>query len=838
MPGPWFQAIPRSGDAVMASRRRRLRLPRNATRAAFCRGPERLEARSLMAADAHMAVGMNLENVVDWSPAWTFTDAFKASRPWITQTFNTATWATTWDDPSTPPLALDAAGNVVRLATWTNAAGQTIQQRAGTLMFRGLGGGYAGGTYRAEWDGEGVVSFGFDARVIASGRTPAGRTFADLAVTPTDDGIFMLVESTDPADPVRGFNVWMPDWQGRRFAGERWEPGAAFSPFHPLFLERLAPFSTLRFMGMQETNSSDIRTWADRRDATAIRQGSGPGGTVSEPLVNGMAVEYMVQLANDLDADAWFNMPHLADDAFVRGFATYVRDHLEPGRRAYVEWANEVWNFGWGFEASHWVAEQTRLPVNAGLDPDLAQWIVAGREAKRDLDIWSEVFAGHTDRLVRVAAGWAAVDWVTARVADAMDGAFDAIAIAPYITPTDDQRAGYSAATTVDRVLADTRANVATSLAWTAAHERLAREWSSRLGRPIQLVAYEGGPHLDGRGEPYQPAFHAATNDPRMGDIYRDYLVGLDAAGMDLFVDFQFTGQAGAAPWGDFAKLHRMDEPLATAHRYTAVVAAADGSLWGAAPPTPAVVTVSVPDAAAAEAGLDPGRIRLTRSGGDLSAPLTVRFAVGGSATPRADYVALPEAVTFAAGVTALRLLVAPLDDPLVEAGETVVVEVLPGPGYVVGPVSRGGVTIASDDLPPTPVVAVASSTIGEGDSGRRRLVFTLTLSTASNLPASVTWRTSAGTARPGSDYVGGTGTVTFAPGQTSRTVGVWVIGDRAREGDERFTLELDAPRNVRLSDTASRATGTILDDDTVRAATFAAWASSTTPTGTKKRVR
>jgi len=354
-----------------------VRRPRqNAARVAFCNGCERLEPRSVMAGDSpvmHMAIGMNLENVVDWSPAWTFTDAFKASRPWIDLAFNTTTWATSWDDPGTPPLALDADGNVLRLATWANAAGQTIEQRAGTLMFRGLGGGYAGGSYRAEWDGEGVVSFGFDARVTASGRTVAGRNYADLLVTPTDDGIFMLVESTNPANPARNFNVWMPDWQGRSFAGQRWEPGAAFSPFHPLFLERLAPFHTLRFMGMQETNSSDIRTWFDRRDARDIRQGSGPGGTVSEPLVNGMSVEYMVQLANDLDADPWFNMPYLADDAFVRNFATYVRDHLEPGRKVYVEWANEVWNFGWGFEASHWVAAQARLPVNAGLDPDLAQ---------------------------------------------------------------------------------------------------------------------------------------------------------------------------------------------------------------------------------------------------------------------------------------------------------------------------------------------------------------------------------------------------------------------------------------------------------------------------------
>lgn len=527
----------------------------------------------------HMAVGMNLENVVDWSPAWTFTDAFKASRPWISQTFNPQTWALSWDDSTAPPLDLDADGNVKSLKTWTQN-GVTMKQYAGTLMFRGLGGNYAGGTYHAEWDGTGVVTFGFDAVVTSSGETAEGRNFAELAVTPTDNGIYMRIEETSPTDPVRNFNIWMPDYNGQSFRGQRWEPGADFSPFHPLFLARLDPFTTLRFMGMQETNTSDIVTWDQRRDANDIRQGSGSGGTPSDPIVNGMSLEYMVELANELDADPWFNMPYQADDTFVRNFATYVSQNLEPGRTVYVEWANEVWNFGWGFEASQWVAGKAKA---AGLDPDYGQWIVAGQEAKRDMDIWSEVFANQSSvDLIRVAGGWAAVDWVTNQVLENMDGSFDAIAIAPYITPTDAQRAGYTSATTVDKIIADTRTNVATSVQWTADHELLAQQWSAELGRPIELVAYEGGPHLDGRGAPYQNAFYAATNDARMGDIYGDYLRTLDAAGLDLYMDFQFTGQAGAAPWGDFAKLHRMDQSLATAYRYNAVVSAANGSLWNA----------------------------------------------------------------------------------------------------------------------------------------------------------------------------------------------------------------------------------------------------------------
>jgi hypothetical protein len=686
---------------------------------------ETCEPRLLMAADGHMAVGMNLENVVDWSPAWTFTDAFQASRPWISQAFNTATWNTSWDATDAPLLSLDSRGNPTSLATWKNAAGDTMKQVAGTLMFRGLGGGYAGGVYRAEWDGTGTVAFGLDAVTVASGRTSTGRNYADLQVTPTDNGIYLRIDATSPTDPVRNFNVWMPDWQGQHFAGQRWQPGDSFSPFHPLFLQRLKPFHTIRFMGMQETNSSGIRSWADRRDALDIRQGSGSGGTPSEPMVNGMSVEYMVQLANDLNANPWFNMPHMADDDFVRNFATYVRDHLKPGLAAYVEWSNEIWNFGWGFEASQWVSEQTKLPANAGLD----NWQVAGREAKRDLDIWSDVFAGQTSRLVRVAAGWAAVEWVTNRVVESMGGSFDAIAIAPYITSTDEQRAGYTSATTVDRVIADTRANVATSIEWVGNHARLAREWQARLGRPVQLVAYEGGHHLDGRSGPYQDAFYTATNDPRMGDIYRDYLRGLDAAGMSLYVDFQFTGGPGATPWGDFAKLHRMDEPLETAYRYNAVVSAANGSLWNTTvPPPPPVISI--------------------------------------------------------------------------------------------------------------PVISISAAAIAEGNAGRRPMTFTLSLSQASTRPVTVRWGMANGTAIAGRDYVAAAGRVTFAPGQTRRTITALVLGDRTAEADETFRIGLASPVNATLSTTESRGTGTIRNDDVPArlAAAFASFAPPTSTPSTKTR--
>ena len=543
-------------------------------------GPERLESRAMFAA-APMQVGMNLENVVDWSPAWTFTDAFQSSRPWIAQAVDVASGAGLWDVGDAHPLPVNAKGEITRFETWTEN-GRQFRHQAATLLFRDVGT-YASGTYHAQWEGTGTVSFGFDARVLSTTTGADGIHRAELAVTPTSAGILVRIESTDPADPVRGIHVWMPDWKGKSFAGEVWKPGAAFSPFHPLFLERLDPFATIRFMGWQETNSSSVRTVADARPADAARQSSGPGGSPSEPKVNGVSIEQMVQLANDLDADPWFNMPPRADDGYVRAFAQTVRDRLEPGRKVYVEWSNEIWNWGWGFDGARYVDEVAVRPEYAGLD----HWQIAGREAKRDLDIWSDVFAGQTSRLVRVAAGQAANEWIVDRVASAMGGSFDVLAIAPYILPTDQQRATYTAATTVDTILADCRTAVDTASDWTRRHKALADTWSKTLGRSVSLVAYEGGVHLDSRGSPAQQAFYDASNDRRMGELYRQYLQGLATAGMSLYVDFQFTGQSGASPWGDFAKLHAMDEPVASAWRYAAVVTAADGSLFRPAPRPP-----------------------------------------------------------------------------------------------------------------------------------------------------------------------------------------------------------------------------------------------------------
>jgi chitinase len=138
-------------------------------------------------------------------------------------------------------------------------------------------------------------------------------------------------------------------------------------------------------------------------------------------------------------------------------------------------------------------------------------------------------------------------------------------------------------------------------------------------------------------------------------------------------------------------------------------------------------------------------------------------------------------------------------------------------------------------------VVSIASSSISEGFSGRRIMSFTLSLSAASTAPVSVRWATANGTARAGSDYRAASGTVVFAAGQTSRTIGVYVFGDRFVEADETFVVKLSTPLRATLSTASATAVGTILNDDgQFRAAVASAFAMMASPTagstGTKLR--
>ena len=80
--------------------------------------------------------------------------------------------------------------------------------------------------------------------------------------------------------------------------------------------------------------------------------------------------------------------------------------------------------------------------------------------------------------------------------------------------------------------------------------------------------------------------------------------------------------------------------------------------------------------------------------------------------------------------------------------------------------------------------------------------------------PVSVDYATSDGTATAGADYEAATGTLTFAPGEASKSVTVHVTSDAAHEGDETLQLKLSNATGGASLGSPAGATVTIADDD------------------------
>jgi len=135
-------------------------------------------------------------------------------------------------------------------------------------------------------------------------------------------------------------------------------------------------------------------------------------------------------------------------------------------------------------------------------------------------------------------------------------------------------------------------------------------------------------------------------------------------------------------------------------------------------------------------------------------------------------------------------------------------------PGNDGGIVSRASlVTFEGSVGGPDPVVlAVADAFVLEGDRGSSKVAVAVTLSQSSDAVVTVNYATSNGTALAKSDYTATSGTLTFQPGETSRTISVSIKGDRKRETNETFSVQLSNAVGATIDDGV--ASVTILNDD------------------------
>ncbi len=341
--------------------------------------PEAVVTADLRPDVTKQPVMMNLSSVRDWSPQAPFLDHFKTARAWIghmpgrwggvtEEELNAAGYL----DPDGWPLAIPPELGSIGTVLLTDLP-ETATSLAGRYVLR--------------FEGTGIVEVAGRATNVRYGANEVSFDF-----TPGPGAVDLRIQRSDrdgTGDYVRNISVV------READLQAVAQGALFNPD---WLDRIEGFAALRFMDWMETNNSTQVGWEDRpqmRDYTWTRKG--------------VPAEILVALANRIGADAWFTLPHMADDTYVRNFAKLVSEGLDEDLKTYVEYSNEVWN--WQFQQAHWADEQAR--EKWGKDGLWLQYY-AGRAATV-ADIWTEIFAAGdpsrdlSGRLVRVIStqtGW------------------------------------------------------------------------------------------------------------------------------------------------------------------------------------------------------------------------------------------------------------------------------------------------------------------------------------------------------------------------------------------------------------------------------------------------
>ncbi|RVT98545.1 hypothetical protein EOD42_00010 [Rhodovarius crocodyli] len=110
------------------------------------------------------------------------------------------------------------------------------------------------------------------------------------------------------------------------------------------------------------------------------------------------------------------------------------------------------------------------------------------------------------------------------------------------------------------------------------------------------------------------------------------------------------------------------------------------------------------------------------------------------------------------------------------------------------------------------PGLTISDMTIAEPVSGTANATLTVTLSAAATGTVSVNYATGGGTATAGSDYTATSGTLTFAAGETSKTITIPVKADTLAEGTETLNVTLSSPSGATITD----GTGVVTITDTV----------------------
>ncbi len=473
-------------------------------------------------------VGMNLSSISYYSSEIVFVDVFKQSQEWKSQ-------AEGKPYGEGGPMELTPTGWVKQLT------GRS--QFAESLIFHDLEGHYPSGIYVCLYEGKGVIEFSQSAEILR--KTPGRIT---VKVDAKRGSISLRIRKTDPSNPIRNIRLILPGF----------ERSYKTRLYHPDFLKRLQGVKVLRFMDWGMTNNSKVVEWKDRITPAYQTQGS----------ERGVALEYQIMLANELDAIPWFCVPHKASDEYIREFAKLIKAKLKPSLKFYLEYSNETWNGM--FEQATYCREQGKELKLSDNDYE-AQLRYSSHRSVEIFQLMEKELGGR-ERMIRVIASQSANSWAGGQEVEWKEAykSIDAVAIAPYFGNAlgDPKTADEVAKLTVEEIIAKCEEKIVENKTKIEEYINLTKKYN------LDLIAYEGGQHLTGyagaeNNDLLTKKFLSANRHPKMKELYLQDLHQWQKLGGGLFCVFATMGRY--SKWGSWGLLEFYDDSERKSPKYQAI---------------------------------------------------------------------------------------------------------------------------------------------------------------------------------------------------------------------------------------------------------------------------
>ena len=539
--------------------------------------------------DPDSPLGTNMGAVFDWTTQIPFVDAFKMAR----------VWSPNCVEGIPNSVCQDALEELQDEDGWITELPTDEITSVETILLNGDAGGdnFLEGEYLVRYQGSGTITYNpWEVAILEEGSDDEGGFQRILVENQFSDEhvphLQVTINTSDPADPAGHL-------RNIRFFKVEYDDTYETQPFNPAFLDKVKNYRVLRFMDWMRTNGIPINDeltlvptgeWAQRAqvdDYTYTGQ-------------NGVPLEAMLALSNQTRIAPWFNMPHLADDEYMAEFATMVRNNLDDDLQVYIEYSNETWNPTFSAQFSHVREEGTDA-----FDPD-TPWVSAlnyhGMRAAQMCRIWHEAWGAEADRIVCIAASqasngesaehvlacplWMSFPEMQNQISCADYGGFDALAVAPYFG----NYIGTAAfATQIEGWLAEPDGglnslfNEIQQVALPMAYDNIEANALAATGHDVELIAYEGGQHLDVVSIPGQlgadaaELFELANRHPLMGFYYGLYLEEWHDEGGCLFANYTLV-QNLYGPNGSWGILEYINQ--ANSYKYQAVMDFIDDFPW------------------------------------------------------------------------------------------------------------------------------------------------------------------------------------------------------------------------------------------------------------------